>query len=72
MVHLSKGHHKEFQLVLPVKVPPGMPPEVMPPGMVVEAVDVVFSKVLETKATMKAPKAAEHLGLCLMVYYSRT
>jgi len=55
-----------------VKVPPGMPPEVMPPGMVVEAVDVVFSKVLETKATMKAPKAAEHLGLCLMVYYSRT
>ena len=68
MVHLSKGHHKEFQLVLPVKVPPGMPPEVIPPGMVVEAVDVVFSKVLETKA----PKAAEHLGLCLMVYYSRT
>jgi hypothetical protein len=46
-----------------------MPPEVMPPGVVVESVDVVEeAKVMGTKATMEAPKAAEHLGLCLMVY----
>ena len=36
--------------------------------VVVESVDVVEeAKVVETKATMEAPKAAEHLGLCLMV-----
>ena len=54
-------------VVLPVKVPPRMPPVVMPPG-VIESVDVVKEElameeewVMETKTT-KEP--AEGQGLC--------
>jgi hypothetical protein len=43
-------------VVLPMKVPPGMPPVMVPPGMVVEALDVV----------------EEAIGICLMVYNTRT
>ena len=45
---------------LPVKVPPGMPPVVMPPG-VIESVDVVEEEMMEAKTTMEP---AEGEGLC--------
>ena len=47
-------------LVLPMKVPPGMPPVVIPPG-VIESVDVVEEEVVEGETTMKP---AEGEGLC--------
>jgi hypothetical protein len=43
--------------------PPGMPPEVMPSGVVVESVDVVKESV---------DVVEESVGICLMVYNSRT
>ena len=54
-------------VVLPVKVPPGMPPVVMPPGAI-ESIDVVEEEVameeewvMEAKTTMET---AEGEGLC--------
>jgi len=43
-----------------VKVPPGMPPVVMPPGAI-ESVDVVEEEMMEAKTTMEP---AEGEGLC--------